>query len=281
MWEVCLPRLKPSAAVVGLLFAIVLAPTARSEEPRLSISGYDPVAYFSDGKPVQGKTEFEYLWHKLRWRFASGEHRESFAKDPDRYTPQYDGYCAMGAAAGEAAHKDTVDPEAWAIVDGKLYLTHMRQAMDDWRQNPADYIKQADANWAAVKDLTEPVILGPPCATSPPSTLVALRDGGHMVVVGPETARDDSGKLVGKGDMGAQLEQIGKNVEACLKVAGAKLPDIIGTRTYVADLDQLAKYADLRKRYFGSVSPAGMIVQKGGLSGPDNLVEVMVFAAIP
>jgi YHS domain-containing protein len=130
MWEVCLPRLKPSATIVGLLFAIVLAPTARSEEPRLSISGYDPVAYFSDGKPVQGKTEFEYLWHKLRWRFASGEHRESFAKDPDRYTPQYDGYCAMGVAAGEAGHKDTVDPEAWAIVDGKLYLTHMRQGMD-------------------------------------------------------------------------------------------------------------------------------------------------------
>src|SRR5713101_4362633 len=62
MWEVSLPRLKPSAAVVGLLFAIVLAPTARSEEPKLSISGYDPVAYFTDGKRVQGKTEFEYLW---------------------------------------------------------------------------------------------------------------------------------------------------------------------------------------------------------------------------
>ena len=75
MWEVSLPRLKPSAAVVGLLFAIVLAPTARSEEPRLSISGYDPVAYFTDGKPVQGKTDFEYLWHKLRWHFANGEHR--------------------------------------------------------------------------------------------------------------------------------------------------------------------------------------------------------------
>src|SRR6267154_505492 len=80
MWEVCLPRLKPSAALVGLLFAIALIPTAQSEEPKLSISGYDPVAYFTDGKPVQGKTDFEYLWHKLRWRFASGEHRESFAK---------------------------------------------------------------------------------------------------------------------------------------------------------------------------------------------------------
>ena len=280
MWKVCPSRLKPSAALVGLLFATVLVPTARSEEPKLSISGYDPVAYFTEGKPVQGKSEFEYSWHKLRWRFADNAHREMFSKEPDRYAPQYDGYCAMGAAAGEAGHKDTVDPEAWAIVDGKLYLTHMRQAMETWQQNPAKYIKPADENWAAVKDLAEPVILGPPCAASPPSTLVALRDGGHWVVVGPEAARDESGNIIGKGDMQAQLEQIGKKVEACLKVAGASLSDIIETRTYVADPDQLAKYADLRKQYFGSPPPARTIVQKGGLSAPDNLVEVMVFAAV-
>jgi hypothetical protein len=73
-------------------------PAARSEEPKLSISGYDPVAYFPGGKPKQGKTEFEYLWHKLRRRFASGQHRDLFVKDPDRYAPQYDGYCAMGVA---------------------------------------------------------------------------------------------------------------------------------------------------------------------------------------
>jgi enamine deaminase RidA (YjgF/YER057c/UK114 family)/YHS domain-containing protein len=280
MWEVHPSRLRLSAALIGVLCVTVLVPTARSEEPKLSISGYDPVAYFTDGKPVQGKTEFEYLWHKLRWRFANGEHRELFAKNPDRYTPQYDGYCAMGVSAGEAGHKDTVDPEAWTIVDGKLYLTHMSQAMDAWRQNPAEYIKQADANWAAVKDLAEPVILGPPCATSPPSTLVALRGGGHWVVVGPEAARDESGNVVGKGDMGAQLEQVGRKVETCLKVAGASVSDIIETRTYVADPDQLAKYVDLRKQYFGSPPPARTIVQKGGLSDPDNLVEVMAFAAV-
>ena len=268
------------ATLLGLLFATFLVPTARSEEPKLSISGYDPVAYFTDGKPVQGKAEIEYLWHKLRWRFSSPAHRDLFAKEPDHYMPQYDGYCAMGVSAGGEGHKDTVGPEAWAIVDGKLYLTHMSQAMDDWRQNPADYIKQADANWAAVKDLAAPEILGPPCATSPPTTKVALRDGGHMVVVGPEGASDDSGKSIGKGDMGAQLEQIGKQVEACLKTAGTKLSDIIETHTYVADPDQLAKYADLRKQYFGSASPARTIVYKGGLSNSDNLVEVMAFAAV-
>jgi len=278
MREARLSRPKWCAPLIGLLFATVLVPDAWSEEPKLSISGYDPVAYFTDGKPVPGKTEFEYLWHKLRWRFANGEHRDLFARDPDRYAPQYDGYCAMGAAAGEAAHKDTVDPEAWAIVDGKLYLTHRHQAMDDWRQNPTEYIKQADENWAVVKDLAEPVILGPPCPASPPSTLVALRGGGHWVVVGLQAARDESGNIVGKGDMGAQLEQVGKNVEACLKAGRASLSDIIETRTYVVDPDQLARYADLRKRYFGSASPARTIVKKGGVSGPDNLVEVMAFA---
>ena len=281
MWEGFPSSVRLSAALTGLLFATALATGARSEEPKLSISGYDPVAYFTDGKPVQGKAEIEYLWHKLRWRFASPAHRDLFAKDPDHYAPQYDGYCAMGVAeTGGVAHKDTVDPEAWAIVDGKLYLTHMPQGMDDWRQNPAAFIKQADANWTAVKDLTEPTILGPPCGDSPPSTLVALRGGGHWVVVGPESARDDAGKIVGKGDMGAQLDLIGKKVEACLKVAGARLSDIVATRTYVADPDQLAKYADLRKQYFGSAAPARTIVQKGGLSNPDDLVEVMAFAAI-
>src|SRR5712691_5575664 len=157
MSRASLSGLKPTAMLLGLLSATVLAATARGDEARLSISGYDPVAYFTDGKPVQGKTEFEYLWHKLRWHFANGEHRDLFAKNPDRYTPQYDGYCAMGAAeSGEAAHKDTVDPEAWAIVDGKLYLSHMRQGMEAWRQNPAEYIKRGDESWAAVKDLPEP-----------------------------------------------------------------------------------------------------------------------------
>ena len=237
MWEVHPSRLRLSAVLAGFLGVTALVPTAQSEEPKLSISGYDPVAYFTDGKPVQGKSEFEYLWHKLRWRFADGAHRELFVKDPDRYTPQYDGYCAMGVSAGDAGHKDTVDPEAWTIVDGKLYLTHVSQAMDAWRENPAEFIKQADANWAAVKDLAEPVVLGPPCPASPRSTLVATRRGGHLVVIGPEAARDESGNVVGKGDMGAQLAQIGKKVEACLEVAGASVSDIVETRTYAADPD--------------------------------------------
>ena len=86
--------------------------------------------------------------------------------------------------------------------------------------------------------------------------------------------------LTGQSSRILPCAAVGKNVEACLRVAGASLSDIIETRTYVADPDQLAKYADLRKQYFGSAAPARTIVQKGGLSDPNNLVEVMAFAGI-
>src|SRR6202048_3081351 len=205
MRELCLPRLRPSAAMVGLLLATVLMPAARSEEPKLSISGYDSVAYFTDGKPVQGKAEFEYLWRKLRWRFASGEHRDLFIKDPQRYAPQYDGYCAMGVSNEAAAHKDTVDPEAWTIVDGKLYLVHNTYWLEQWREKAAEYIKKADKDWQAVADLPDPVILGSPCAASPPSTSVTLRDGGRWLLIGAQVPRDEAGNVVGKGDMRAQI----------------------------------------------------------------------------
>jgi len=127
-------------ALLGLLFVALLGSTARGDELRLSISGYDPVAYFTDGRPVQGKAEFEYVWRRLRWRFADGEHRDLFVRDPQRYAPQYDGYCAMGAAEQAAAHKDTVDPEAWAIVHGKLYLVHTGYWLERWREQAAEYI---------------------------------------------------------------------------------------------------------------------------------------------
>src|SRR5215813_7020431 len=86
-------------------------------------------------------------------------------------------YCAMGISEGEAAHKDTIDPEAWAIVDGKLYLTHNRYWMQIWRESATERIRQADQAWEVVEDLPAPEIVGPPCAASPPTTKVALRDG--------------------------------------------------------------------------------------------------------
>src|SRR4029079_11111182 len=135
-----------SAAMLGLIFVMSPAAGALGDEPKLSISGYDPVAYFTDGRPVQGKSDYEYLWHKLRWRFASSDHRDLFSKEPNRYAPQYDGYCARGVTNDAAAHKDAVDPNAWAIVDGRLYLVHNTFWLEKWREQAAEYIKRADLN---------------------------------------------------------------------------------------------------------------------------------------
>jgi enamine deaminase RidA (YjgF/YER057c/UK114 family) len=272
--------LKRSTKLLTLLFAAFFARTAWADEPKLSISGYDPVSYFTDGKPVQGKPEFEYLWHRLRWRFASGEHRDLFTRDPKHYAPQYDGYCAMGISEGEAAHKDTVDPEAWAIVDGKLYLTHNRYWMQIWRENAKERIRQADQAWEVVEDLPAPEIVGPPCAASPPTTKVALRDGGHWVIVGGQVALDDAGNVVGKGDLQAQIEQVGKNVGACLNGGGATVKDIIFTVSHVTQPLEFDKFTDLRQHYFGALSPKSTTVPVPQLARPDFLVRVEAFAKI-
>jgi enamine deaminase RidA (YjgF/YER057c/UK114 family) len=271
-------RLGLVAATAGLMCAAAFASSARSEEAKLSIGGYDPVAYFTDGKPVQGKSEFEHLWHKLRWRFASDAHRQSFAKDPDRYAPQYDGYCAMGVSNDDAAHRDTIDPEAWAIVDGKLYLVHNQYWLGVWREHSEEYIKRANASWQALADRAEPAIVGPPCPASPPTTKVALRDGGHWVVVGGQVARDAAGNVIGKGDLQQQIEQVGKNVGACLDAGGAAVKDIIFTVSYVKQPAEFDKYADLRQRYFGPPSPDSTVVPMPQSTNPDLLVQVEAFA---
>jgi enamine deaminase RidA (YjgF/YER057c/UK114 family) len=266
--------------LLALLFATFLARTASGDEQRLSISGYDPVAYFTDGIPVQGKSEFEHSWHRLRWRFVSSEHRDLFTRDPKHYAPQYDGYCAMGVSENEAAHKDTVDPEAWAIVDGKLYLAHNRYFMQVWRESAKQHILQAEEDWEVVKDLPAPEIVGPPCATSPPTTKVALRDGGHLVAVGGQVARDEGGNVVGKGDLQAQIEQVGKNVGACLNGGGATVKDIIFSISHVTQPVEFDKYTDLRHRYFGPPSPKSATVPVPRLASPDFLVQVEAFAKI-
>ena len=274
----CLSRLKLSAALAGLSLATILSTSARSEEPKLSISGYDPVAYFTDGKPVQGKAEIEHLWHKLRWRFASEAHRDLFTKDPDHYAPQYDGYCAMGVSNDDAAHKDTVDPEAWAIVDGKLYLVHNQYWLGVWREHSEEYIKRANASWQDLADRAEPAIVGPPCPASPQTTKVALRDGGHWVVVGGQVARDGAANIVGKGDLQRQIEQVGKNVEACLAAGGATVKDIMSTVSHVREPTEFEKYADLRRRYFGPPTPDSTVVPMPRSADPDLLVQVEAFA---
>jgi len=280
MLRAYLLTLNRGATLLALFFAALFASTAQADEPRLSIIGYDPVAYFTDGKAVQGKAEFEYVWRKQRWRFASGEHRDLFIKDAERYAPQYDGYCALGASIEAAAHKDTVDPEAWAIVDGKLYLVHSSYWLEKWREKAKEYIKQGDKDWEAIAGLAEPVIVGSPCAAYPPTTAVGLRDGGRLLIIAAQVPRDEAGKVVGKGDMRAQIEQVGKNVGLCLKAGGATVKDIVSTLSFVAAPAEFDKHPDLLSRYFGPPSPESKTVATPQLSSPDFLLEVETVAAI-
>ena len=141
------------AFAVAAFLSIGCQPS-RADEMRLAISGYDVVAYFTDAKPVRGRSDIEYRWHDASWHFASAAHRDLFARDPEHYAPQYDGYCAMGAAKGSEAHKDIVDPRAWAIVDGKLYLTHSPKALAEWQQNTRENIERADKDWPKVEKQT-------------------------------------------------------------------------------------------------------------------------------
>jgi enamine deaminase RidA (YjgF/YER057c/UK114 family) len=265
---------------LGFLLVLLFYPAARGGETRLAISGYDPVAYFTDGKPAPGKPEFEHVWHDARWRFASAAHRDLFVGDPNHYAPQYDGYCAGGVAdaAVFGPHKDTVDPGAWAIVDGKLYLTHTRYSLERWRPNLAENIKRADANWSAVAHQPEPALIGRPCADHPPSVIVSVQGGGQRAYVGAQRAVDKEGHVVGQGDVRTQIEQAGKNVQVCLEAAGAKASDIVLMRAYVTDADAFKKNADIFARYLG---PASTVTPVPSLSaGPDFLVEIEAVAVI-
>ena len=110
---------------VGLMALLAAYPLASAVRPAsaddvpLAIKGYDPVAYFTDGKPTRGLPEIEYEWDEHRYRFSSAEHRELFKADPVRYAPQFGNFCAMALAKGEIV---VANPENWLISDGKLYV---------------------------------------------------------------------------------------------------------------------------------------------------------------
>jgi hypothetical protein len=115
------PRRNVVCALVLLAATVLFASAPRSiaAEAPVAIKGYDPVAYFTGGKPTPGQPEFQYQWDEHIWRFATAEHRDLFKADPVRYAPQFGNYCAMALSKGEVV---VADPENWLINDGKLYV---------------------------------------------------------------------------------------------------------------------------------------------------------------
>jgi YHS domain-containing protein len=112
----------------------------------VAIGGHDPVAYFTEGRPVAGSPEFAVKWKGALWYFASEQNRLAFEMDPRRFAPRYGGYCAYALTRGELAHSS---PDAWVIHDGRLYLLVSSAVRDRWAADADGNVARADANWPA------------------------------------------------------------------------------------------------------------------------------------
>lgn len=138
-------------AALALLGAVAAAPVFGMDYTHSTpgIGGYDPVAYFTEGKPVRGNGYHVTEHQGVTYAFANGDNKEAFEANPQRYVPAYGGYCAYGVAVGK---KFVADPEVWEIVEGRLYLNLDRDIQRKWRKDVPGYIKTADANWLKIKD---------------------------------------------------------------------------------------------------------------------------------
>lgn len=110
----------------------------------LTLRGYDAVAYFADGKAVPGLPAFEHTWNGAKWRFSSAANRDAFAKAPERYAPQFGGYCSWAVSRNYTA---SVDPQAFTIADGKLYLNYSPDVQTRWRADREGNIAKGRQNW--------------------------------------------------------------------------------------------------------------------------------------
>lgn len=137
-------------ACLGL--ACLLMSLAHGAEPpagrRIALSGYDPVAYFADGGPAKGRREYWHAFDDAVYLFRSAAHRDRFAAQPERYAPQYAGFCAGGVSKG---YKAEPDPEAWLIANGRLFVFQYKDRVEMFRQKIEEVAARANANWPAVK----------------------------------------------------------------------------------------------------------------------------------
>jgi YHS domain-containing protein len=113
----------------------------------LAVGGHDPVAYFTQMRPVVGDSRFSTEWNGATWRFASAANLAAFRANPGRYAPQYGGYCAWAVSQGYTAKGD---PRYWRVVEGKLYLNYDAQVQARWERDIPGFIRAANQNWPGV-----------------------------------------------------------------------------------------------------------------------------------
>ena len=145
---------KPAIALAAIAIALWASPPAYGVPPLnktigVTLHGYDKVAYFTEGKPVKGTGRYGYEWMGAKWLFSSTENRDRFVKSPVKSAPQYGGYCAYAVSQGVVAD---IDPEAWKIVNGKLYLNLSLSVAELWAKDISGHIVKADMNWPTLRD---------------------------------------------------------------------------------------------------------------------------------
>lgn len=142
------------AATTLLLIPAILPSPAQAEPPvytgafdNIAVQGHDPVAYFTDGKPVKGSKDFVAEYQGAEFRFATAANRDAFRADPSKYAPQYGGYCAWAVSQGYHAKGDAKN---WKIVDGRLYLNYNTSIQKKWEADIPGFIAAADAQWPVI-----------------------------------------------------------------------------------------------------------------------------------
>ena len=140
----------------GLLIAVgLLLPGAALAKPEINesfiggvaIEGTDAVAYFTEGRAVEGASQFTHSWKGAKWRFKDAANRDAFAANPQKFAPQFGGYCAWAVSQGYTAN---IEPEAWTIHDGKLYLNYSKSVRGQWSEDIPGNIEKGRANWPKV-----------------------------------------------------------------------------------------------------------------------------------
>lgn len=146
--------MKKAVLICSLAFLTVISSHAQKSEvyvssDNIALNGYDVVAFFTDSQPVKGISSNYFEWNKAIWYFSTAEHLESFRSDPEKFAPQFGGYCAFGTSEG---HKAPTEADTWSIVNGKLYLNYNMDVKKIWIKNKEALIEKANSNWVTLKD---------------------------------------------------------------------------------------------------------------------------------
>lgn len=148
-------RSRPFLVTLLLLAGLTGAGNAQAvntDRAGLALSGYDPVAYQVSQQATKGSSDFTATHEGATYRFLSAENRDAFLSDPVRYLPAYGGFCAYGMAKG---YRAKIDPQAFTVIDGRLYLNYSKGVRDRWLKDVPGYLASADGNWARIKDIRE------------------------------------------------------------------------------------------------------------------------------